>query len=137
MTQSSITFSRSAQRAPRRDYAALNNGLDITIPALSSRIDELEPESQETESSGVSESIESDSLTPFESVSQVHCSSQPPAPSSEPSTGTELTTLSRRTIRKEKARTSWSLEHFWISILEAKWGQPPKNDRLFVCRHCS
>jgi hypothetical protein len=143
MAQSSITFSRSARRAPRRDYAALNNGLDITIPALFPRIGELEsepepePESQETESPGIYESIESDSLTPFESVSQVHCSSQPPAPSSEPSTGTELTALSRRTIRKEKARTSWSLEYFWISALEAKWGQPPKNDRLFVCKRCS
>lgn len=136
MTQSNIPFSRNTYDVPRRDYVALNNGLDSPLPDLSPGIP-LEFEPQEL-SEGI-ESVESNGLSPFESASQAPCSSLSQAPSSELSTTPSLTSL-RCQIRKEKSQTSWTLDHFWITILETRWSQrdrPLKNDRLLACKRCS
>lgn len=133
MAQPNVTLPRSTRKAPRRDYAALHNGLDVIFPASYQEI----PHELESEPQASPIATESDSLAPSESASQVHYSSQPQPLSSELSTVTEFTTPTRRKTRKEKARTSWASEHFWISVLETKWGRPPKNDRLFICKRCS
>ena len=115
---------------------ALNNGLDSPLPDLSPEI-ALEFEPQEC-TEGI-ESVESDGLSRFESASQAACSSLSRAPSSELSTAPSLTSL-RCQIRKEKSQTSWTLDHFWITVLETRWsqrGRPLKNDRLLACKRCS
>jgi len=39
--------------------------------------------------------------------------------------------------QERKSQTSWTLEHFWITMLDTRWsqkGRPLKNDRLLVCK---
>ncbi len=126
---------------PRRDYHALNNGEDSLLPAQPIG----EPyELELQDSSQITESILSDGPSPFESpfesASQV-LSSSPLVSSSEVSIATTFTSVPRAPpTRKEKSYTSWTLEHFWVTILDTKWsknGKPPKNDRLLVCKRCN
>jgi len=141
MTQPRIALSRNTRNVPRRDYVALNNGLNTFVSTLP--LDILHDDESRQPPDTI-DSVESNSPTPFESASQVSTSSLLRAQSSELSTGTRLTTTPPRCLirkeRKEKSQTSWTLEHFWITVLDTRWsqnGRPLKNDRLLVCKRCS
>jgi hypothetical protein len=126
--------SRVTRNLPRKDYLALNNGLDRLIS----------PSSLDLEQSAVSDTTgydDCEGLLPSESVSQVSsgCSS---VLTSEPeelglSAGPSAV---ESAAKKRKIHTSWTQDHFWITELEAQWskrGRLPQNDRLLVCKRCS
>jgi len=122
---------RNTRNVPRRDYQALNNGIDSLLPP--------QPDEElQDYPSGIDSTLSDDPL-PFESASQA-LGSSPPASNLEASTVSGFTTASEAPSRKDRSYTSWTLEHFWVKMLDSKWskkGRPPKNDRLLVCKQCN
>lgn len=93
MAQPHIALPRNTRNIPRRDYVALNNGLNalVSTPPL-----DVPHDDESREPSDTINSVESNSLTPFESASQVSTSSPPGHPSSDVSTGTRPTATPAR-----------------------------------------
>jgi len=126
--------SRVTRNLPRKDYLALNNGLDRLISPSS-------PDLEQRTVLDTAEYDDSEGPLPSESVSQVS-SGCPTVPTS----GSEELRLSEdpsvveSTTKRRKIHTSWTQDHFWITELDAQWskrGRLPQNDRLLVCKRCS
>ena len=99
------------RNVPRRDYHALNNGIDSLLPP--------QPDEElQDYPSGIDSTLSDDPL-PFESASQA-LGSSPPASNLEASTVSGFTTASEAPSRKDRSYTSWTLEHFWVKMLDSK-----------------
>ncbi|KIX00023.1 uncharacterized protein Z518_10950 [Rhinocladiella mackenziei CBS 650.93] len=125
---------RVTRNLPRKDYLALNNGLDRS----------LSPSSPVLEQSTVSDTQEYDDgegPLPAESVSQVSGGFATVLTSESEelclSTGPSVV---ESAAKRRKMHTSWTQDHFWITELDVQWskrGRLPQNDRLLVCKRCS
>lgn len=129
-----LVESRVTRNLPRKDYLALNNGLDRSIS----------PSSPALEQSTVSDTAEYDDCEgplPSESVSQVSsgCPTVLTSGSEELRLSADPSVVESATKRR-KIHTSWTQDHFWITELDTQWskrGRLPQNDRLLVCKRCS
>ena len=126
--------SRVTRNLPRKDYLALNNGLDTLIS----------PFSPDLEQSVVSDTTGCDDCEeplPSESVSQVSSGySMALTSDSEELLLSIGPTAAESAAKRRKVHTSWTQDHFWITELETQWskrGRLPQNDRLLVCKQCS
>ena len=135
------SFLRVTRNVPRRNYHALNNGR--SAPFSAQPVAEIsEPEVQDA--SFDTGSNPSDSPAPFELASQPPSSSPSPPSVLEASvssdTASDLYTPESTRRRKEKSHSSWTLQHFWVTVLDTRWsrkGGPPRNGRLLICKRCS
>src|SRR4051812_38315012 len=126
--------SRVTRNLPRKDYLALNNGLDRLISPCS-------PDLEQRSVSDTAEYDDSEGPLPSESVSQVSsgCPTVLTLGSEELSVSANPSVVESATKRR-KTHTSWTQDHFWITELDTQWskrGRLPQNDRLLVCKQCS
>jgi hAT family protein len=128
-------FVRKTRGLPRRDYNALNNGLDALLPESS---DDDIPEIERPCSPAPTESI----VPEDQSEPSVHILSSSPPPLIPELSGLTSSRSSQQPCKRRKAKSysSWTVEHFWVTELDNIWsrkGGPPKKDRLLVCKRCS
>ncbi|KIW35865.1 uncharacterized protein PV06_11811, partial [Exophiala oligosperma] len=117
---------RVTRNLPRKDYLALNNGLDRSISPCS-------PVLEQSTVSDTAEYDDGEGPLPAESVSQVS-GGFPTVLTSESeelclSTGPSVV---ESAMKRRKMHTSWTQDHFWITELDAQWskrGRLPQNDR--------
>ena len=158
MSSSSSFLRRTARQHPRRDYNAMNNGMD-SLPSESST-DIYEDHSSSESPRGISldrELSPADNPMPSQGISLTQPETpQPPSSSLPmPSEGISLTQpetpqppssslptspLLGKRKRKDKSYSTWALEYFWVTDLDKTWSRKNgvlKKDRLLSCKKCS
>lgn len=125
---------RATRNLPRRDYVALNNGLNGPMPTTLQEATTY-PTAEMADHEG------SEGPLPSESVSQVSGSySSIPTSSAENISRSTTSSIVEPLAKRRRVHTSWAQEHFWITELDTQWskkGQLAQNDRLLVCKRCS
>jgi hypothetical protein len=132
MTSFPEPFVRRTRQVPRRDYQALNNGVDSLFPG--SLAENLYDENHSSLESP--DFISSDDPYPPEPSMRVLSSSPPPLSSATSTLPSGLSNPQFCRKRKSKSYSSWTLEYFWVTELDRTWsrnGGALKKDRLLVC----
>ena len=136
MSSSSPFLRRTARQNPRRDYNAMNNGMD-SLPSESST-DIYEDHSSSESPRGISldrELSPADNPMPSQGISLT----QPETPQ-PPSSSLPTSPLLGKRKRKDKSYSTWALEYFWVTDLDKTWSRKNgvlKKDRLLSCKKCS